>query len=223
LCVVQSQPGNFCRIAENATQIWNILPVLSPFSPIKTAPSRWQLSCIRISAIGELMKNVVSLDIASTAHRQQDSVCLQAALMEFDRWIDPSTVRVALDVGSRDGFIASCLADQYPDARVTAFECNPDAVAICEQQLRENSRVSLVPKAIGDTIGEVTFYPIDPERTVTPHADVLHSLQDSASRTHNDSHPAPEQTTAPAATTDVKLAPFKLVTPAVHMQPTLVI
>ncbi|MDR3404556.1 MAG: FkbM family methyltransferase [Chthoniobacter sp.] len=86
-------------------------------------------------------------------------------------FLDPGSVRVALDVGSRDGEIALKLAAHFPHARVFAFECNPDALPLCRRHLAGHDRITLVECAVSDECGPVDFFAIDPARTVTPHAD----------------------------------------------------
>ncbi len=85
--------------------------------------------------------------------------------------IEKNAVRVALDVGSRDAHIAILLKEQFPAARVFAFECNPAAVALCRHNIGSQDGVHLVDKAVSDTDGTVDFYSINPQQTVTPHAD----------------------------------------------------
>jgi FkbM family methyltransferase len=88
-----------------------------------------------------------------------------------DALIDPLKVRVALDVGSRDGEVALYLKQHYPNATVYAFECNPVAIKICHQQLAGHKQVFLVDRAVSDVEGSLDFFAIDPEKTVTPHKD----------------------------------------------------
>lgn len=90
---------------------------------------------------------------------------------EADRLVDPRSVQVALDVGSRDGEIALRLRQHYPNARVFAFECNPPAVELCRQSIQGQEGITLVDRAVSDVSGPLDFFAIDPEKTVTPHAD----------------------------------------------------
>ena len=90
---------------------------------------------------------------------------------EADALLDPAGVKVALDVGSRDGEVAVYLKQHYPAAQVYAFECNPPAVELCRRRFRDVPGISLVERAVSDHSGPVDFFAIDPERTVTPHAD----------------------------------------------------
>jgi FkbM family methyltransferase len=88
-----------------------------------------------------------------------------------DSLIDPSKVRLALDVGSRDAEVAIYLKNHYPNAVVYAFECNPPAVELCRRALNGRHDIFLVDRAVSDVNGSLDFYAIDPEKTVTPHDD----------------------------------------------------
>jgi FkbM family methyltransferase len=85
--------------------------------------------------------------------------------------IDCGRARVILDVGSRDAEVAITFKKYYPNANIYAFECNPPAVDLCKRNIGNRADIFLVDKAVSDTNGLIEFYSIDPERTVTPHAD----------------------------------------------------
>jgi FkbM family methyltransferase len=80
-------------------------------------------------------------------------------------------VRVALDVGSRDGLQSIELANAFPHARVVAIEGNPDTMPDLLKNIAAHPRVSAVETLVNDYNGETTFYQIDREKTVTPHKD----------------------------------------------------
>lgn len=79
-------------------------------------------------------------------------------------------VRNIVEVGARDCAETVAFAEAFPDARIVAFECNPATLPTCREAVRGRDRITLVEKAVGDHPGRVTFYPTDPERTVTKHA-----------------------------------------------------
>lgn len=111
-----------------------------------------------------------------------------AFLCELDGFVDRKDIRVALDVGSRDGLVALRLSGEFPESRVYAFECNPAAIEIARGNLNTADRVQLVEKAVCDSDGPITFYAIDTERTVTPHPDK--NIGASSLYVANDSYPA---------------------------------
>jgi FkbM family methyltransferase len=88
-----------------------------------------------------------------------------------DALLDPRSVKVALDVGSRDAEVALYLKQHYPNATVFAFECNPAAVELCRRRLSGQPGVFLVDRAVSDVEGVLDFFAIDPDKTLTPHAD----------------------------------------------------
>jgi FkbM family methyltransferase len=78
-----------------------------------------------------------------------------------DRYLDPASVRVILDVGSRDAEVALYMKAHYPGADVYAFECNPVAIELCKQNIGGRPGVHLVEKAVADVGGTLDFYAIE--------------------------------------------------------------
>jgi len=62
-------------------------------------------------------------------------------------------------------------AKKYPNATIYSFECNPEILPICKQNVAKMKNIILTEKAVSDEIGIVTFYPIDKEKTVTTWVD----------------------------------------------------
>lgn len=77
----------------------------------------------------------------------------------FTRYIDKSTVKTILELGSRDGLDAIEMSEYY-DADVFAFECNPSAIEICKDNLHGHERVHLYEQAVWDEEGTISFYPV---------------------------------------------------------------
>jgi FkbM family methyltransferase len=75
-----------------------------------------------------------------------------AWLSEFG--VDP---RVIMDIGSYDAFDAIRLKTQFPQARVIAFEADPDRFAIAERNA-QGSGVTVVPCAVGASDGQRGWY-----------------------------------------------------------------
>lgn len=63
--------------------------------------------------------------------------------------------RVILDVGAHDNFSARFLKEQFPAARVLAFEPDPVNFLTCQQNARN---IELYNLALGDSEGFATFY-----------------------------------------------------------------
>jgi FkbM family methyltransferase len=80
-------------------------------------------------------------------------------------------VRTVFELGARDGTETVIFGDRFPAARIFAFECNPATLARCRHAVAGLNSVKLVEKAVCDRNGDVTFYPINPERTITTWRD----------------------------------------------------
>ena len=69
---------------------------------------------------------------------------------------------VCLDVGAHVGIYALCLARwAAPNGRVFAFEPNPWTRGVLESNIRRNpegERICVIPKAVADRPGQMTFY-----------------------------------------------------------------
>lgn len=98
---------------------------------------------------------------------------IAAFLREVDRFLDRSSVRTIVELGSRDAEVSIALKRAFPQARVFAFECNPAAIELCRRNIAaaQVEGVTLVPRAISDCNGTIDFFAIDPARTITPHRD----------------------------------------------------
>ena len=84
---------------------------------------------------------------------------------------DFETFGTVFDIGSRDGKQAIELARLFTKAVVVAIECNPATLEQCRRSAAQNSRITLVEKAINSHTGRCAFYPIDPTRTITSWPD----------------------------------------------------
>ena len=77
--------------------------------------------------------------------------------LEHIRGLDEPEV---LDVGTGTGAIALAIADEVPDARVTAIDSSPDALALARENLDLtgiNGRVRLVEQDLTSGLGEAQF------------------------------------------------------------------
>jgi FkbM family methyltransferase len=75
---------------------------------------------------------------------------------EIDPYLDFSAVKLALDVGSRDGFVAMEFREWFPNASVCAFECDPVGVTVCRRNLKDTG-VTLVESAVLNLDGTTVF------------------------------------------------------------------
>lgn len=80
-------------------------------------------------------------------------------------------VRMILEVGARDCAETLKFNSAYPDADIYSFECNPATLPLCRRAVEGISQIHLIEKAVTDHDGQVTFYPIDQEKTITGQVD----------------------------------------------------
>jgi FkbM family methyltransferase len=76
-------------------------------------------------------------------------------------------VRVILEVGARDCAETLDFHRVFPDAAIYTFECNPATLPACRRAIEGKSAIHLIEKAVTDRDGQVTFFPIDQEKTIT--------------------------------------------------------
>jgi FkbM family methyltransferase len=85
--------------------------------------------------------------------------------------LDPASVRTVVEVGARDCAETLDFHRRYPNARIIAFECNAATLPVCRRAVARLRRIKLIEKAVSDRAGDIPFYPIDPDRTVTGDAE----------------------------------------------------
>lgn len=79
---------------------------------------------------------------------------------------------VIFDIGSRDCMQSIEFYNHFPNAKIYAFECNPNTIEICKKNIENYlDRITLIEGAVCDYDGTITFYPIDQEKTITSWTD----------------------------------------------------
>ena len=81
------------------------------------------------------------------------------------------SVQTIMELGARDCGETLDFHAAFPNAEIYAFECNPATLPLCRRAVAGQSRIHLIEKAVTDHDGEVTFFPIDQEKTITGQAD----------------------------------------------------
>lgn len=76
-------------------------------------------------------------------------------------------VRTVFDVGARDCDDSLQFARAYGQARVHAFECNPDTLPACRRAAASEPRLILTEKAVTDRAGRIAFFQSDPQTTLS--------------------------------------------------------
>jgi FkbM family methyltransferase len=73
-------------------------------------------------------------------------------------------INVIFDIGSRDALQSVEFASWFPNAKVYAFEANPDSIKLCTQTMdrykNESINITLAPYAANNYNGDVSFYPV---------------------------------------------------------------
>lgn len=85
---------------------------------------------------------------------------------------DKNKPYVIFDIGSRDCEQSIEFYKAFPNAKIYAFECNPNTLDLCEQNIiAYQDRITLIKGAVCDYDGSITFYPINQEKTKTTWKD----------------------------------------------------
>ncbi|MBF0330750.1 MAG: FkbM family methyltransferase [Candidatus Omnitrophica bacterium] len=90
---------------------------------------------------------------------------------QFKRHIERAEVKLVFEVGSRD-LKDAILLQKFFRARVFAFECNPDSLSLCRQNLAKAENVVLIEKAVWNQDKKIQFFPV-----VASYDDDLPELQ----------------------------------------------
>ena len=76
------------------------------------------------------------------------------------------------DIGSRDCIQSIEFYKVLKNAKIYAFECNPNTLELCKENIDSyKDRITLIEGAVTDYNGEITFYPINQEKTITTWKD----------------------------------------------------
>jgi FkbM family methyltransferase len=79
---------------------------------------------------------------------------------------------IIFDLGSRDCIQSIEFYKTFPKAKIYAFECNPNTLELCENNIKPyRDRITLIKGAVCDYDGDITFYPINQYKTITTWRD----------------------------------------------------
>ena len=85
---------------------------------------------------------------------------------------DKNKAYVIFDIGSRDCQQSIEFYKTFPNAKIYSFECNPNTLHLCEENIIPyQDRITLIKGAVCDYDGNITFYPINQEKTKTTWKD----------------------------------------------------
>ena len=92
---------------------------------------------------------------------------------EFIKYIENKHDELVIfDIGSRDCVQSIEFYNNFPNAKIYAFECNPNTLDLCRKNIEPfRDRITLIEGAVCDYDGTITFYPINQEKTRTTWKD----------------------------------------------------
>lgn len=82
-----------------------------------------------------------------------------------------SEIKTIVEAGANNCEDSIGLTEMFTEAHVYSFECNPNTIQRCRDAVKDNPRITLVEKAVSDTVGTLKFYPMNKEKTITTHED----------------------------------------------------
>lgn len=85
--------------------------------------------------------------------------------------IGDENIKIIFEFGARYGEDTVQFAIKYPHATIYTFECNPNTLPICKQNISEFKNIILTERAVSDQDGEISFFSIDKEKTITSWED----------------------------------------------------
>jgi FkbM family methyltransferase len=74
-------------------------------------------------------------------------------------------IDVIFECGSRDGIDSIKMFEFYKPQKIFCFECNPDSVKICKENLSNKKDIILTNKAVSNSNGEIYFYATDMDKS----------------------------------------------------------
>lgn len=94
-------------------------------------------------------------------------------ISEFKKYIKNHTDEyIIFDIGSRDCEQSIEFYKSFPNAKIYSFECNPNTLNLCRTNiLNYRDRITLIEGAVCDYDGNITFYPINQNETITSWSD----------------------------------------------------
>lgn len=80
-------------------------------------------------------------------------------------------IKVVFEFGARYGEDTIEFAQRLPHSQIYTFECNEQTIPQCRDLIKQFSNITLTEKAICESDGPITFYPIDAKKTTTTWKD----------------------------------------------------
>lgn len=83
------------------------------------------------------------------------------------RYPNPDDVLVIFDIGSLHCLESVEFSKKYKNAKIFAFEANTESYKVCLDNTKNIENIIVINKCVNNYDGECTFYPINPEKTIT--------------------------------------------------------
>lgn len=83
---------------------------------------------------------------------------------QFTKFIN-SKIDIIFECGSRDCIDAIEMKKYYNPSQIYAFECNPESVIICKDNIKNHQNINLINKAVSNLNGKIKFYATDMEKS----------------------------------------------------------
>jgi FkbM family methyltransferase len=84
-----------------------------------------------------------------------------------NKFNNPDDVLVIFDIGSLHCLESVEFSKKYKNAKIYAFEANQESYKVCLENTKNIENITVINKCVNDYNGECTFYPINPDKTVT--------------------------------------------------------
>ena len=75
-----------------------------------------------------------------------------------DHRLDATKFKNIVEIGAKDCVESLTFASMFPNAHITAFECNPELAALCRFNSGMSDRITVVEKMVTDKPEMTTFY-----------------------------------------------------------------
>ena len=75
--------------------------------------------------------------------------------------VNPLDFKNIIEIGAYDCQESLTFTQLFPNAHITAFECNPETLDLCRQNSKKSDRITLVEKMVTDVPEDNRFYVCD--------------------------------------------------------------
>lgn len=90
---------------------------------------------------------------------------MNSAYVKFSPIIK-TKINTIIECGSRDCLDAIEMLSCYQPNIIYSFECNPESIDICKQNIVNYPKIKLIDKAVSNSTGIIDFYATDMEKSI---------------------------------------------------------